>query len=139
MGQPLFSKQIDIKIDSSILASATDFSLSVSKDMIEIATLGSTGAKNNVPDMYGYTISGSGLVFRGEPNTDKPFNDMMANLISANDASVNWTILPDTSTTKYYSGYGYLTSLSYEGGVGAAMTYSFEIAGDGAIVISTTA
>lgn len=137
-GVPLFSKQIFLKIDASIVASATDFSLSVSKDMIEIATLGSSGAKQNIPDRYGYTLSGSGLVFRNEPSTDKPFNDLMANLINATDASVSWIILPNASTAKYYSGAGYLSSLSYEGGVGSAMTYSFEIAGDGAIAINTT-
>jgi hypothetical protein len=64
MATPLFSKLMKIVIDSSTVACATDFSLSVSKDMIETACLDSTGAKTNVPDMYGWSVSGSGLVFR---------------------------------------------------------------------------
>jgi hypothetical protein len=54
------------------------------------------------------------------------------------DASVIVKLLPDVSSNQYFSGAGYFSSLSYEGGVGAAVTWSFEITGDGALSIVTT-
>ena len=141
MATPLFSKSIDITIDGSVIGCATDFSLSVSKDMIEVACMNSTNnSKQNIPDLYSYTISGSGLVFRDSDITGYGFSDMMSNMISGTaDASIGWAITPDVSTQTYFSGVGYFSSLTEDGGVGAAVTYSFEIAGDGDIAISTTA
>jgi len=138
MATPLFSKSIDITIDGSIIGCATDFSMSVSKDMIEIACMNSTASsKQNIPDLYSYSISGSGLVFRTADITGYGFGDMM-NSLTASDASVGWAITPDVSANTYYSGVGYFSSLSQEGGVGAAVTYSFEITGDGDITVATT-
>ena len=138
MATPLFSKLIDIVIDGSTIGCATDFSLSVSKDFIEVACLGSANnSKQNVPDLYGYTVTGSGLVFRTTEVTGYGFGDMMSSLLTG-DASIAWSITPDVSSNLYYSGAGYFSSLSQEGGVGAAMTYSFEIVGDGDITIATT-
>jgi predicted secreted protein len=137
MATPLFSKLINIKIDSSTVACATEFSLSMNKDMIEIACLSSTGAKTTVPDMYGWSVSGSGLVFRTVGSTGYGvFN--MANSLLASDASVLVQIIPDVSLNQYFSGAGYFTSLTYEGGVGAAITYSFEVTGDGVLSVLTT-
>ena len=135
---PLFSKLMNIVIDGSTVACATNFSLSMTKDVIEIACLDSTGAQESVPDMYGWTISGSGLVFRTVGATGYGmFN--MANSLLNTDASVAVSIVPDVSQNQYYDGAGYFTSLSMEGGVGAAVTYSFEIAGSGPLTIKTTA
>jgi len=140
MSNPLFSKKMSVKIDSSTIGYATDFSLSVNKDMIDIAVLSSTGAKQVVPDMYGYTLSGSGMVVREIGKTAGDYNipEVAANLISTNDASLLWTLLPNASTNKYFEGVGYFSSFTYAGGVGSAMTFDFEIAGDGVIYIKTT-
>ena len=136
-GTPLFSKLMNVKIDASTLACATDFSVSMSKDMIEIACLSSTGAKQSVPDMYSWKVSGSGLVFRtvGESGYG-PFR--MADKLLNSDASVGISIVPDVSLNEYFSGVGYFSSLSMDGGVGAAVKYSFEITGSGPLSISTT-
>lgn len=135
---PLFSKLMNIVIDSSTVACATNFSLSMTKDVIEIACLDSTGAKESVPDMYGWTVSGSGLVFRTAGATGYGMFNMANNLLNT-DASVAISIVPDVSANQYYSGAGYFTSLSMEGGVGSAVTYSFELAGTGPLSILTTA
>lgn len=140
MATPLFSKLMNVVIDASTVACATDFSLSMSKDMIEIACLSSTGAKENVPDMYGWTVSGSGLVFRTVGQTAGSYGMFnMANSLLNTDASVLVALVPNVSTNQYYEGVGYFSSLSMEGGVGAAVTYSFEITGSGALSIKTTA
>lgn len=135
---PLFSKFMNVVIDSSTVACATDFSLSINKDMIEIACLDSTGAKLNVPDMYSWTVSGSGMVLTSMDSGSISMYDIASDIL-ASDASVLIEIVPDVSSAKYYSGAGYFSSLSMDGGVGAAVTYSFEITGSGALEIKTTA
>jgi len=140
MSTPLFSKQCSIVFDTSTLGCAQDFSLAVNKDMIEIACLGSTGAKQNVPDMYGWTLSFSGMVITTTTKgTNYGYDNLMDNLISSTDASLSVYILPDVSTQVYYSGYGYLSSITMDGGVGSAVTYSGEVAGSSPLVKKTTA
>lgn len=142
MATPLFSKQILIQFDGSTLGCATDFSLSVDKDFIEIACLGqgATASKQQVPDLYGWSVSFSGLVMQEstvDANT-KSFYELMDNLLSS-DASIGVYIVPDVSSNSYYGGAGYLSSLSMDGGVGSAITYSGEILGDGDLDSLTTA
>ena len=141
MATPLFSKSIDITIDGSVIGCATDFSLSVTKDMIEVACMNSTNnSKQNIPDLYTYTVSGSGLVFRDADVTGYGFSAMLNNMVGGTaDTSIAWTITPDVSSQTYQYGSGYFSSLTEEGGVGAAVTYSFEIAADGDLGIGTTA
>jgi predicted secreted protein len=139
MPTPLFSKLMNVVIDASTVACATDFSLSMSKDMIEIACLDSAGAKESVPDMYNWSASGSGMVFRTVGATSGSYGLFnMANSLLNSDASVAVSIVPDVSANQYFSGAGYFSSLSMEGGVGAAVTYSFEITGSGPLTIATT-
>lgn len=136
---PLFSKLMTIQIDASTVACATDFSVSVNKDMIEIACLGAEGAKRSVPDLYGWTISGSGMVIRTDSLATGAYSlfDMADSLLDT-DASVAVSIIPDVSANKYFSGAGYFTSLTMDGGVGSPVTYSFTITGDGELAVSTT-
>lgn len=141
MSTPLFSKQMLIQFDSSTLGCATDFSLSVDKDFIEIACLNATGgAKQQVPDLYGWNISFSGLVMQESTvdSGDKSFYELMDNLLES-DASIGVYLVPDVSANSYYGGVGYLSSLSMDGGVGSAMTYSGEIVGTGALESASTA
>lgn len=140
MATPLFSKQMSIVIDGSTLGCATDFSLSVTKDMIEIACLSATGAKQSVPDLYGWTVSFSGMVMRTS-SVDagkRSYEDLMAKLLTS-DASVSVYILPDVSANTYYTGAGYLSSMTMDGGVGSAVSFSGEIQGSGALTAATTA
>jgi len=141
MSTPLYSKQMSVVIDGSTLLCATDFSLSVNKDMIEIACLGSTGAKQQVPDLYGWSVSFSGMVMRTSTVTSgyASVESVMENILSTANPSVGIYILPDVSANSYWSGAGYFTSISYEGGVGSPVSFSGEITGDGALTRKTTA
>lgn len=139
MATPLFSKQMSIVIDGSTLGCATDFSLSVTKDMIEVACLTSTGAKQSIPDLYGWTVSFSGLrMTTASTDSGKMGYDVLVNKLISSDASVGVYILPDVSSNKYLSGAGYLSTMSMEGGVGSPVTFSGEIAGSGPLVQVTT-
>lgn len=130
-GQALKGRDFDLKIDASIVASATDFSITPNRDMIEIATLGSSNGKEFIPDMYGYTVSVNGLVFRGEGDTQRNYFDMLDKMLNT-DVSVAWIALPDVSSYSL-SGWGYLSSAPMQVGVGSAVTYSVEIQGCGVI------
>lgn len=138
MATPLFSKQMSVYVDGSILGCATDFSLAVNKDVIEIACLGSTGAKQSVPDMYGWTVSFSGMVMTTSTKTGKGYEDLMDEILNTNSSDVSVYILPNVSTNSYYVGNGILTSVTMDGGVGSAVTYSGEITGNGPLAKSTT-
>lgn len=137
MATPLFSKQMSIVIDGSTMGCATDFSLAVNKDMIEIACLSSTGAKQQVPDLYGWTVSFSGMVMQTKTKTQYGYEELMAKIVT--DASVAIYILPDVSSNAYYTGAGYLTSVTMDGGVGSPVSFSGEIIGDGALTKAVTA
>ena len=138
MATPLFSKQMSVYVDGSILGCATDFSLAVNKDVIEIACLGSTGAKQSVPDMYGWTVSFSGMVMTTSTKTGKGYEDLMDEILNTTSSDVSVYILPNVSTNSYYVGNGILTSVTMDGGVGSAVTYSGEITGNGPLAKSTT-
>jgi len=134
MGTPLFSKSMSIVIDGSTLGCATDFSLSISKDMIEVACLTASGAKQNIPDLYGWTVSFSGLRLQSASvDAGDMSYDILVNQLITSDASVAIYLLPDVSLNYYMSGAGYLSSISMDGGVGSPVSFSGEIAGDGAL------
>ena len=140
MATPLFSKSMSIVIDSSTLGCATDFSLSVSKDMIEIACLTASGAKQQIPDLYGWNVSFSGLRMQTDTvDSGKMSYDELINNLVTSDDKLDIYILPDVSSNKYMTGSGYLSSITMEGGVGSPVTFSGEIAGDGALTQDTTA
>ena len=131
---------MDFTIDGSVIACAQDFNLSVSRDMIEVQCMNSTNsAKQNIPDLYGYTISGSGLQFNTADiaATEMAVESMM-NVMLNSDASVLWAVTPDVSLNNYFEGVGYFSSITQSGGVGAPVAYDFELSGDGEINIKKT-
>ena len=134
MATPLFSKQMSITIDGSALGCTSDFSLSIDRDLIEIACMNTTGFKQSVPDLKQWSISFSGLVMT-TPTVDagkKSYYDLMSNMIDG-DASLAVAVVPDVTGNIWYSGTGYLSSVSMDGGVGSAITYSGEVTGDGTL------
>jgi hypothetical protein len=139
MATPLFSKSMSIVIDGSTLGCGTDFSLAITKDMIEIACLTATGAKQSIPDLYGWTVSFSGIRMQSASvDSGKMSYDELADMIIASDASVAVYLLPDVSANKYLTGAGYISSLTMDGGVGSPVTFSGEIAGTGPLTSTTT-
>jgi hypothetical protein len=134
---PIFSKQLKLYMDASLVAYATDINFDVSKEFIEIAWLYS-GAKRQIPDQYNASISGSGLVFREASTGDKGTFAAMVNNITAGDASIAWELKPDVSTNVKYSGAGYLSNTSMSAGVGSPVSYNFTLNVDGPITIGLT-
>lgn len=137
--QPVVSKNMSVVIDGSTLGCATDFSLSVSKDMIEIQCLSSTGFKQNVADLIGWSVSFSGLrIQSAQVDSGKLSYDELINTFITSDSDVSVYFLPDYSTNNYLEGPGKISSMSMEGGVGSPVTFSGEIVGNGDLTQKTT-
>jgi hypothetical protein len=88
--------------------------------------------------MYGWTVSFSGMVMTTSTKTGKGYEDLMDEILDTNSSDVSVYILPNVSTNSYYVGNGILTSVTMDGGVGSAVTYSGEIIGNGPLAKSTT-
>ena len=136
-GIALKGSDIDLKIDSSIVATGTDWSINPSKEMIEVTTLKSGRGRFYIPGRVGYTLSVNGLVFRGEGATQAGYVNLFNKMVNT-DASVNWTATLDSSSAvAFQSGWGYITSAPVQFGDNAAITYSIEIQGCGVPTINT--
>lgn len=137
--QPVLSKSMSLVIDGSTLGCATDFSLSVNKDMIEVACLSSTGAKQQIPDLYGWSISFSGLrIQSAQVESGKMSYDVLLNSLISSDASLAVYILPDVSSNYYETGEAFLASITMDGGAGSPVTFSGELIGNGALTQTQT-
>jgi hypothetical protein len=139
MSTPMFSKKYSILIDGSTLLCPTDFNFAGSKDLMQVACLGSSGAKRVIPDMYGATFGFSGIVSQTASidSGKASLETLMAKFIT--DASILVAYLPDVSGNTYYTAPAYLNSLNWGGGVGAPVTYDAEATMDGAWTVNTTA
>ena len=135
-GTALRGTDIDLKIDSSIVASGTEWSITPNRDMIEITTKGSGRGKIYMPDRSGYTLSISGLVFRGEGADQTSYVKMLNKMVNT-DASIAWTTTLDSSTFSFLSGWGYITSAPVQAAQGSAISYSVDVQGCGLPTINT--
>lgn len=125
----------DLKIDSSLVATATDWSVTPNREMIEITTISSGRTKVYIPDRTDYSMSINGLVFRSEGAGQLGYMKML-NKMMTSDTSINWSgTLLDTSA--FLSGWGYITSAPIQVAQGSAVTYSIEIQGCGNITVNT--
>lgn len=126
----------DLKLDSSIVASATDWSVTPNREMIETTTLGSGRGKTYIPDRTDYTVSVNGLVFRGEGSDQIGYVKLLNKMLNT-DSSVAWIGVLDSSTSQFMSGWGYINSAPVQVAQGSAVTYSLDIQGCSDITINT--
>ncbi len=134
-GIALKGTDLDLKIDGSIVATALDWSLSPTREMIEVTTMESGRGKIYIPDRTDYTISLNGLVFRAEGADQTGYVEIVNKLMNA-DSSTSWTATLDGSTGAFASGWGYLTSAPIQVAQGAAISYSAEMQGCGTLTIN---
>ena len=134
-GIALKGTDLILSIDSSAVATATDWAVSPNREMIEISTIGSGKSKSYVPDRSDYTVSINGLVFRGEESTQIGYLTLL-NKMQNTDASIAWSgALNDSSS--FLSGWGYISSAPVQIAQGSAISYSVEIQGCDLMTINT--
>jgi len=138
MANQILSKEMTLTIDGSILGCTTDFSQSISRNVIEIGHINTT-AIENVADTYSWNVSFSALRMETEKTgTDMSYDALARKILSASpDVSVY--ILPDASGNNYQIGNGILTSLEYSGAMNSLVSFSGEITGNGVLSEATAA
>lgn len=134
-GIALKGTDLILSIDSSLVASAIDWSVSTTREMLEISTLGSGKGKTYTPDRSDYTVSVNGLVFKGEGKTQVGYLKLLDKMQNT-DASIAWSgALNDSSA--FLSGWGFINSAPVQVAQGSVVSYSIEIQGCGLITINT--
>jgi hypothetical protein len=138
MAIPITSNLLKLYLDASIVAYSTDFSEDFSWDTIEIAKLGSGGAKEFIVSDYSWSGSLSAYVLKDSTNSgEKGLKEILTK--AKTRLPISFKYVPDVSSNMYVDGSAYITGLSITGATGAAMTFSCDFQGTGDFTISTTA
>ena len=116
---------------ATVLAYISVFSLSLSKDIIEILAFGME-YKEKVPAIKDWSASVDGTVALATGGSQEK-------LLTAFESGEPLTFGIYLSDTVYFEGTGYVSSFEIEGAPDDAITLSCEIAGSGAVVSHITA
>lgn len=138
MATPITSNLLKLYLDASVVAYSTDFSEDFTFDTIEIAKLGSGGAKEFIVSDYSWSGSLSAYVLQDStrPAGEKTLRDILTK--AKTRLPISFKYIPDVSANMYIDGSAYITGLNITGATGAAMTFSCDFQGTGDFTISTT-
>lgn len=133
---PILSKNMTLSFGGKVIARASDFSLEINKETIDITTLSSAGWKEKLVDLKEWNISANGLVTRGADGTNAVYDELLAEILTSDDTVE--LILTDTdgSGTITLTGSAFLTGLSTSVTTGDKVSYSAKFEGTGALVSS---
>ena len=125
----VLSKEFSIIIGTKTVAYATDFTLEVGKEIIDITKLGDLWKRKKV-DLSSFKVSTNGLITRGV-STDMEYENLLTEAHDSN-STVLVTIKPAGSGRIYYYGNGFLTGLnaSFKTGDKTVFSASFESDGE---------
>lgn len=121
------------------IANATSNSIDISKDMIDVTSKDSAGAKEFIAGEYGYTLNVE-AIFEDDASvgaSQQSFKDLAADLL----AGTLLTIVMSTNVTgdEKYSGTAFFTSLSLSAPNNDKATWTGTLQGSGALTIGTVA
>jgi TP901-1 family phage major tail protein len=121
------------------IANATSHSFDVSKDMIDVTSKDSAGAKEFIAGEYGYTLNVE-AIFEDDASvgaTQQSFKDLATDLL----AGTLLTIVISTNVTgdEKYTGTAFFTSLSLSAPNNDKATWTGTLQGSGALTIGTVA
>jgi len=118
---------LGVYVDGTIIAAATDCSLSLNMDTIDITTKDSAGYRELLAGLRSGSMSCNGLIDYQGTNTDT------VDLVSAwtNRTSLTLKFSNELTGDQSYTASGFLTSLEQSGGTEDTATYSasFELTG----------
>jgi hypothetical protein len=138
MALPITHNLLKIKFDGSIGAYATSFSQDFTWDTIEIAKLGSGGAKEFIVSDYSWAGSAEFWVLQDSTvaTQEKSLKDLLT--MAKNRQKVYFAYIPEVSANMYVDGSMYITGMNITGATGSAMTFSADFQGTGDFAIKTT-
>ncbi|NBQ47721.1 MAG: hypothetical protein EBU33_04605 [Sphingobacteriia bacterium] len=135
----LISIYKDVSGSLKKIANATSHSFDVSKDMIDVTSKDSAGAKEFIAGEYGYTLNVE-AIFEDDASvgaTQQSFKDLAADLL----AGTLLTIVISTNVTgdEKYTGSAFFTTLSLSAPNNDKATWTGTLQGSGALTIGTVA
>ena len=118
---------LGVYVDGTIIAAATDCSLSLNMDTIDITTKDSAGYRELLAGLRSGSMSCNGLIDYQSSNTDT------VDLVAAwtNRTALTLKFSNELTGDQSYTASGFLTSLEQSGGTEDTATYSasFELSG----------
>lgn len=135
----LISIYKDVSGSLKKIANATSHSFDVSKDMIDVTSKDSAGAKEFIAGEYGYTLNVE-AIFEDDASvgaSQQSFKDLATDLL----AGTLLTIVISTNVTgdEKYTGSAFFTSLSLTAPNNDKATWTGTLQGSGALTIGTVA
>lgn len=115
---------------------ATTASLQMNMEVRDVTTKDSAGWRELLGGLKSWSLSGEGMVTYNL-TSKVGFSDLFGHI--TNRTRLYFRFGSTTTDEKQYKGYGYLTSLSQDGGVEDNNSFSFSIEGDGTLVQATAA
>jgi TP901-1 family phage major tail protein len=129
--------ELGVYIDSTLIAAATDCSLSLSMETIDITTKDSAGWRELLAGTRSGSISCSGLIDYNDGDGNKDATDLFVAFENRTSLTLAFQKANEVAGDLAFTCTGFLTSLEQSGGTEDTATYSatFEISG----VITDTA
>jgi TP901-1 family phage major tail protein len=115
---------------------ATTASLQMNMEVRDVTTKDSAGWRELLGGLKSWSLSGEGMVTYNL-TSKVGFSDLFGHINSR--TRLYFRFGSTTTDEKQYKGYGFLTSLSQDGGVEDNNSFSFSIEGDGTLVQATAA
>ena len=123
--------ELGVYIDDTLIAAATDCSLSLSMETIDITTKDSAGWRELLAGTRSGSISCSGLIDYTDADSNKDTTDLFAAFENRTALSLTFEKANEVTGDLSFACTGFLTSLEQSGGTEDTATYSatFEISG----------
>lgn len=119
--------KLGVYVGGTLIAAATDCSLSLATETIDISTKDSAAWRELLPGMRSGSMSVSGLIDYTNANYDVP--DLFS--VFSSRAALTLVFSNEVAGDKKYTATGYITSLEQSAGLEDTATYSasFELSG----------
>lgn len=118
---------LGVYVGGTLIAASTSATLDMGVEEINVTSKDSLGRKEILPGLSNWSISGDFLDDVGSSNYE--FSDFHA--LYKNKTLVQVRLSDNTSASKYYNGFAYLTSVSRSAPMEDAVTGSYTFTGTG--------
>lgn len=120
------------------LMHSTSVSLDIAMDTIDVSTKDSAGYLEIIGGQKSFSLSADGLMdFNPTTVANTEVDELTTQMLARTAVTFEFTLASTATGDYYYSGSGYLTSITVSGGVEDAPVYSCTIQGTAALTVTT--
>jgi predicted secreted protein len=120
------------------LMHSTSVSLDIAMDTIDVSTKDSAGFLDIIGGQKSFSLSADGLMdFNPTTVADTEVDELTTQMLARTKVTFSFTLATTATGDYFYSGSGFLTSITISGGVEDAPTYSCTIQGTAALTVTT--